>query len=48
MSVPTIIAVAALKNRSAADKLLFKMAESGEIERVGRGQYGLPDGWEDR
>jgi len=28
--------------RGAMDTLLFKMKESGEIVRVGRGIYGLP------
>jgi predicted transcriptional regulator of viral defense system len=31
-----------MKNRNATDLLLGKMALDGEIDRVGRGQYTLP------
>jgi AAA domain len=37
-----IVGVAGLSNRNAADVLLFRMVEAGEIERVKRGVYGLP------
>ncbi len=42
LSTSQIIAAAGLNNRSAADVLLHRMAESGEIERLKRGLYGLP------
>jgi AAA domain len=42
LAVPEIIVAAHLRNRNAADLLLFKMAKVGEIERVRRGVYGLP------
>jgi hypothetical protein len=37
-----IVVGAELKNGNAGNKLLFKMAEAGEIERVGYGKYALP------
>jgi hypothetical protein len=37
-----IMAAADLRSRNAADILLFKMAETGDIERIKRGLYGLP------
>jgi hypothetical protein len=42
LSVTEIMAGAELRNRNAADILLFKLAEAGVIERVKRGLYGLP------
>ena len=42
LSVAEIVVAAALRNRSAADVLLYRMAKAGEIERVKRGVYGLP------
>ena len=33
---------AQLRNRNAADILLYKMTKAGEIEWVKRGVYGLP------
>jgi AAA domain len=42
LSVAEIVVAAQLRNRNAADILLFKMSKAGEIERVKRGVYGLP------
>jgi hypothetical protein len=42
LSVTEIMAGAELRNRNAADILLFKLAEAGVIERLKRGLYGLP------
>jgi hypothetical protein len=42
LSVAEIMAGANLRSRSAADFLLFKLAEAGDIERVKRGLYGMP------
>ncbi len=41
LAIRDIQARADLPSRSAADTLLFRMVESGEIERAGRGVYGL-------
>jgi hypothetical protein len=38
-----ICLAADLRNRNAADQLLFKMTKDGEIVRAGRGLYSLPD-----
>ena len=37
-----IISLANLVSRTAADKLLLRMEEDGQIERIKRGLYGLP------
>ena len=42
LHVAEIKAAANVRSRTAADVLLFKMAEAGDIERVKRGLYGLP------
>jgi hypothetical protein len=42
LAVAEIMIAARLPKRSAADVLLHRMAEKGEIERVKRGFYGLP------
>jgi hypothetical protein len=42
LAVGEILAAARLVSRNAADSLLFDMRNEGEIERVGRGVYGLP------
>jgi hypothetical protein len=42
LSTQEIIGAAELRNRSAADTLLSRMAEDGEIERLKLGRYGLP------
>ncbi len=42
LSTSEIIGVAGLGSRNAADLLLSRMAEAGEVERVKRGVYGLP------
>jgi hypothetical protein len=42
LSTSEIIGVAGLGSRNAADLLLSRMAEVGEVERVKRGVYGLP------
>ncbi len=42
LSTSEIIAATGAKSRGAMDTLLFKMKEGGEIIRVGRGIYGLP------
>lgn len=42
LSVTEVIAAANLRSRNAADVLLFRLAEAGEIERVKRGLYGMP------
>ena len=42
LAVSEIIVAAHLRNRNAADLLLYKMAKAGEIERVKGGIYGLP------
>jgi hypothetical protein len=34
------------RKRNAADLFLGRMAREGEIVRVGRGRYGLPDSTE--
>jgi AAA domain len=41
LSVTEIMAAADIKSRGAADKLLFTMAQDGEIERRRRGVYDL-------
>ena len=43
LGVSEIMAAAALPSRNAADHLLFKMVRDGEIVRIARGTYGLPD-----
>jgi hypothetical protein len=42
LAVAEIVVAAQLRNRNAADILLFKMTKAGEIERLKRGVYGLP------
>jgi hypothetical protein len=42
LAVAEIVVAAQLRNRNAADILLFRMTTDGEIERVKRGVYGLP------
>jgi hypothetical protein len=42
LSVKEIMIDTELGNRNALDILLGRMAKDGEIERVGRGRYGLP------
>jgi hypothetical protein len=42
LSVGEIIAVANLTSRTAADKLLLRMAAAGQIEKIKRGLYSLP------
>jgi hypothetical protein len=42
LSTAEIIAAATLTSRTAADKLLLRMASAGKIERIKRGLYGLP------
>jgi hypothetical protein len=42
MGVPEIVSVARLSGQNAAWILLHKMTNEGVIERVKRGQYGLP------
>jgi hypothetical protein len=42
LAVAEIVVAAQLRNRNAADILLFKMTKAGETERVRRGVYGLP------
>lgn len=42
LAVSEIVIAAQLRNRNAADLLLFKMCKADEIERVKRGIYGLP------
>jgi hypothetical protein len=42
LSVAEIVVAAQLRNRNAADVLLFKMSKAGDVERVKRGVYGLP------
>lgn len=42
LAVAEIVVAAQLRNRNAADLLLFRMSKAGEIERVKRGVYGLP------
>ena len=42
LTVGEIKAAAEIKSRDAADKLLQRMAEAGQVERIGRGKYGLP------
>jgi hypothetical protein len=37
-----VISLANLVSRTAADKLLLRMEEDGQIERIKRGLYGLP------
>jgi hypothetical protein len=39
-----IISLAGLVSRTAADKLLLRMASDGQIEKLKRGFYGLPGG----
>ena len=43
LSVPEIIMAAQLRNRNAADILLFKMKGGGEIANPRRGIYCLPE-----
>jgi hypothetical protein len=42
LQVAEIMAAANVRSRNAADVLLLKMAEAGDIERIKRGLYGLP------
>jgi len=42
LSVSEIMAGTDLRTRNAADILLIKLAQSGDIERIKRGLYGLP------
>src|SRR5262249_37716152 len=42
LNVGEIKAAADLKSRDAADKLLQRMADDAQVERLGRGRYGLP------
>jgi hypothetical protein len=42
LSTTEIIGVAGLSGRNAADLLLSRMTEAGEVERVKRGVYGFP------
>jgi hypothetical protein len=42
LSVSEVAARASLISRGAADKVLGRMADVGEIERIKRGLYGLP------
>jgi hypothetical protein len=42
LSVGDIMAGTNLRSRGAADTLLFRLAEVGDIERVKRGVYGMP------
>lgn len=42
MSVAEIMAATERTDRNAVDQLLFKMARDGEIKRLKRGVYGLP------
>jgi hypothetical protein len=42
LTVAEIMAAADIQSRTAADVLLHRMAKDGEIERRGRGRYGLP------
>jgi hypothetical protein len=44
LSVNEIVARANLTNRNAADAMLRRMGEDGQIERVKRGHYALPAG----
>jgi len=43
LAVSDIMAATGRKSRSAMDTLLFKMKESGEIVRIKRGTYALPE-----
>jgi hypothetical protein len=42
LTVSEIVGRAALTSRGAADKLLGRMLEDGDVERLRRGVYGLP------
>jgi hypothetical protein len=42
LSVKEIMLAAGIRNRNAADIMLWKMVAAGEIERAGRGRYTLP------
>jgi hypothetical protein len=44
LAVTEIMAAADIQSRAAADQLLHRMAKAGEIERRGRGKYGLATG----
>src|SRR5262249_43240407 len=44
LSVTEIMAATERKDRNAVDQLLFKMARDGEIVRLRRGLYALPQG----
>jgi hypothetical protein len=44
LAVSEIIAATGSKSRGAMDTLLFKMKQEGEIVRVKRGVYALPQG----
>ncbi len=43
LGVGAIMAAATLKSRNAADLLCGRMSRDGDIVRVGRGRYGLPN-----
>jgi RecA-family ATPase len=43
MATKDILLAAELKNRNAADQLIFRMVKDCEIERAGPGRYFLPD-----
>jgi Bifunctional DNA primase/polymerase, N-terminal/AAA domain len=42
LGISEIASVAGLASNPAATKLLFKMADNGEVERIKRGLYGMP------
>jgi hypothetical protein len=43
MHISEIMAATERNNRNAADQLLFKMQRDGQLVRIRRGQYALPD-----
>jgi hypothetical protein len=43
MHISEIMAATERSNRNAADQLLFKMQRDGQLVRIRRGQYALPD-----
>ena len=47
LPISEIISLAHLVNRNAADALLFRMVNDGDIERIKRGRYCLPGASED-
>jgi AAA domain len=44
LGIAEIMQAAELANRNAADQLLWKMVRDGDVVRIRRGVYGLPDG----